>query len=319
MYPDLSRFSYGNECHLDAANLEDWSSSDDEDADLDELLAGGVVYNDEGKLVKIGSNGSVTPGTLAAAAAAVPASAPKPPPTEPAAPPPSYSNPIPVQNCNSYSEPVPKELKSLFDGSSVAPQNKGVEAKQGEMKKVVVSRDCNNKLGVRLRRVGPSFFLSFVEQGSPAAAAGLAFGDRVDVIEGIDMAGRTGSDVMDIISQCRAREFTFHVHIRPFQTTLIIKVDTEHEISYWTKEGKAMGKARMDKVCKHGAVGRLRLVSIQNQCVLGAKDQTLHTILCSIIGRPVEARVMPRMLCDHLIRHQDKRVLRERMELGKLG
>lgn len=59
------------------------------------------------------------------------------------------------------------------------------------IRQVVVCKDKDGKVGVRLHSVNSGVFVCYVAAGSPAALAGLRFGDQILEINNVALAGMT--------------------------------------------------------------------------------------------------------------------------------
>ena len=111
-------------------------------------------------------------------------------------------------------------VTSYSSGGMVAPvtgsQNTGLmraEVKQG-IREVIACKDQNGKVGLRVRSVNKGVFVSFVMAGSPAALAGLRFGDQILQINGETLAGYEHEKVMKILKQASAQRIHFAVRDR---------------------------------------------------------------------------------------------------------
>ena len=111
-------------------------------------------------------------------------------------------------------------VTSYSSGGMVAPvtgsQNTGLmraEVKQG-IREVIACKDQSGKVGLRVRSVNKGVFVSFVMAGSPAALAGLRFGDQILQINGETLAGYEHEKVMKILKQASAQRIHFAVRDR---------------------------------------------------------------------------------------------------------
>ena len=87
------------------------------------------------------------------------------------------------------------------------------EVKQG-VREVIACKNQDGKIGLRVRSLNKGVFVSFVLNGSPAALAGLRFGDQVLQINGETLAGYDHDKVMKILKQAKGNEIRFAVRDR---------------------------------------------------------------------------------------------------------
>lgn len=87
------------------------------------------------------------------------------------------------------------------------------EVKQG-VREVIACKDQDGKVGLRVRALNKGVFVSFVLNGSPAALAGLRFGDQILQINGETLAGYDNDKVMKILKKAAASEIRFAVRDR---------------------------------------------------------------------------------------------------------
>ena len=90
------------------------------------------------------------------------------------------------------------------------------EIKQG-VREVIMCKDSKGKLGLRLRAVNKGVFVQFVHTNSPAALAGLRFGDQILQIDGTTVAGFDSDKVMKILKKASPQRVVFAVRDRLVQ------------------------------------------------------------------------------------------------------
>ena len=105
-------------------------------------------------------------------------------------------------------------------GGMVAPvtgtQNASLmraEVKQG-VREVIACKNQDGKIGLRVRSLNKGVFVSFVLNGSPAALAGLRFGDQILQINGETLAGYDHDKVMKILKHVPGNQIRFAVRDR---------------------------------------------------------------------------------------------------------
>lgn len=82
------------------------------------------------------------------------------------------------------------------------------------MFQLTLCKDANKKVGLRVQPVNNGIFVNLVTKNSPAAMAGLRFGDQILEINGKSVAGLSMSAVHDIIKKSPSSGITFVVRDR---------------------------------------------------------------------------------------------------------
>ena len=83
------------------------------------------------------------------------------------------------------------------------------EIKNG-VREVVLCKDQNGKVGVAVKAIDKGVFVAFVWKNSPAALAGVRFGDQILQINGEAVAGWSTdkfvfpTDISPLVTRCRA-------------------------------------------------------------------------------------------------------------------
>lgn len=79
---------------------------------------------------------------------------------------------------------------------------------------LILCKDGDKKVGLRVQPVNNGIFVSLVAKNSPAAMAGLRFGDQILEINGKCVAGLSMEAVHDIIKKSPATGISFVVRDR---------------------------------------------------------------------------------------------------------
>jgi len=96
----------------------------------------------------------------------------------------------------------------------------------------VLCKDAEGKIGMRLRAVNHGLFVCLVSKNSPAALAGLKFGDQILQINGQDVAGMDMEQGHKLLKKCdknnirvivRDRYPTISFHARYGSNFVVIK------------------------------------------------------------------------------------------------
>lgn len=82
------------------------------------------------------------------------------------------------------------------------------------IRQVILCKDRDGKCGLRLHSVNNGVFVCYVADGSPAALAGLRFGDQVLEINNVSLAGMTMDQCHAILKKAPTNGITMAVRDR---------------------------------------------------------------------------------------------------------
>ena len=82
------------------------------------------------------------------------------------------------------------------------------------IREVVLCKDAKGKCGVSFHSESKGVFVCFVQNGSPAAMAGLRFGDQILQVNGEVVAGWNEDKMCKFIKKASAEKITFAVRDR---------------------------------------------------------------------------------------------------------
>jgi len=80
---------------------------------------------------------------------------------------------------------------------------------------VILCKDGNGKIGLRVQTYKKGVFVSLVVPGSPAAMAGLRFGDQLLTLGKTELAGKTPDRVHCMFRSCSVNNIVMAVRDRP--------------------------------------------------------------------------------------------------------
>jgi syntenin-1 len=82
------------------------------------------------------------------------------------------------------------------------------------LRQVILCKDKDGKVGLRVRSVDKGVFVALVTKGSPSAMGGLRFGDQILQINGDNVAGYTESQVHKIFQKASVNNIVLAVRDR---------------------------------------------------------------------------------------------------------
>ncbi|WAR23115.1 SDCB1-like protein, partial [Mya arenaria] len=122
------------------------------------------------------------------------------------------------QNLPEYNQvAIPQNQPSNMMVAPVSGNDVGIrraEIKQG-LREVVACKDADGKIGLRIRHVNNGLFVALVQKDSPAALAGLRFGDQILQINGQSVAGWDTDKAHKVLKAASGDRISFAVRDRP--------------------------------------------------------------------------------------------------------
>lgn len=181
------------------------------------------------------------------------------------------------------------------------------------VREVVTCKNAKGKVGMRLRDVNKGVFVQFVDNGSPAAMAGIRFGDQILQINGKDMAGVSGDKAMEMLKKSPANNITLAVRDRPFERTVTLHKDSSGHVGFVFKENKITQIAKETSAARNGLLIDHYMLEVNGQNVVGMKQKEVADVLANC-GPIVTITIMPEPLYNHVTKCLGDYLLRKKMD-----
>ncbi|MBN3325161.1 SDCB1 protein, partial [Atractosteus spatula] len=144
------------------------------------------------------------------------------------------------------------------------------EIKQG-LREVILCKDQEGKMGLRLRSIDNGVFIQLVQANSPAALAGLRFGDQVLQINGQNCAGWSQDKAHKMLKVAAEDRIELIVRDRPFQRTITMHKDSSGHVGFIFKNGKVTSIVKDSSAARNGLLTEHNICEINGQNVIGLK------------------------------------------------
>ncbi|KAF5285679.1 hypothetical protein FQR65_LT13064 [Abscondita terminalis] len=203
---------------------------------------------------------------------------------------PSHMDLVPQTNYNNMIAPI--------SGQSLGLQR--AQVSHG-IRELTLCKDKDNKVGVRVKSINNGVFVCLVIEKSPAALAGLRFGDQILQINGQTVAGYTMDKVHNLFRKSDVNGISVVVRDRPFERTLTLHKDSTGHIGFQYKNGKIFSIVKDSSAAKNGLLTDHQLLEVEGQNVVGLKDKEILKFIESA-GNVVTVTVIPSFLYDHMIK-----------------
>lgn len=194
-------------------------------------------------------------------------------------------------------------------------QNMGLmrsEIKQG-IRQIIACKDQSGKMGLRVQHINKGVFVSFVQAGSPAAMAGLRFGDQILQINGENVAGYDRDKVMKFIKKQPADRIELAVRDRPFERAITMQKDSAGHVGFLFKDGKITSIVKDSSAARNGLLIEHNLLEVNGQNVVGLKDKEISSILTES-ERSMTITIMPTFIYDHMVKCMSESLVKKKMD-----
>lgn len=178
----------------------------------------------------------------------------------------------------------------------------GAEIKQGVRQVVGCKDPGTHKIGLSVEAINKGIFISYVEENSVAAKAGLRFGDQLLQINGETVAGWDRKKVVTFLKKADPQQIKFAVRDRPFERTITCVKDSSEHIGFRFKKAMVNAIVKDSSAARNGMLTDHYLVEIDGRNVVGLSDEKILKVIKEK-GRSVTVTVMPQMFYEHMIKH----------------
>ncbi|CAH1275345.1 unnamed protein product [Diabrotica balteata] len=213
-----------------------------------------------------------------------------------------------------YQQNVPQTtstgLIAPISGQSVGLQR--AQVTHG-VRQLILCKDKDGKVGVRVKAINKGVFVSVVVENSPAAMAGLRFGDQILQINDENVAGYTMEKVHAMFKKSPVNGIKVVVRDRPFERTITLHKDSVGCIGFQYKNGKIITIVKDSSAARNGVLIEHQLLEVDGQNVVGLKDKEITNIIQKA-GPVVTITVIPSFLYEHMIKSMKGSLLKDLMD-----
>lgn len=179
---------------------------------------------------------------------------------------------------------------------------------------VVICKDSSGKVGLRLSAVQGGVFVVLVYAGSPAAMAGLKFGDQILEINDIPVAGYSMQRVHELIKKASPDELSLAVRDRPFERIVTLHRDQNGLVGFqFNKHGQITSIVKDSSAARNGLLINHNIIEINAQNVVGLDYYEMRNILDNC-GDVVILTIVPSNIFEHMIKQTNRKLLRKSMD-----
>lgn len=170
------------------------------------------------------------------------------------------------QQLTSYVPPaMPNNMVAPLSGSSVGLARAGTT---NGIRELVLCKDGKGKVGLRVQAINKGVFVCVVVRESPAAMAGLRFGDQILQVNGTTVAGYSVDDVHKILKKSSHNNISVVIRDRPFERIVTLHKDSSNCVGFQFKNGKITSIVKDSSAARNGLLIEHQLLEIDGQNVV---------------------------------------------------
>ncbi|GLD45631.1 syntenin-1-like protein [Lates japonicus] len=197
-------------------------------------------------------------------------------------------------------------LLPVADNQVAVPSSSG-------LREIILCKDQDGKVGLRLRAIDNGVFVQLVQANSPAALAGLRFGDQVLQINGQNCAGWSVDKAHKALKAAAETRIELVVRDRPFQRTVTMHKDSSGHVGFIYKSGKITSLVKDGSAARNGLLTEHYICEINGQNIIGLKDSQIKDILTTS-PTTMTITIMPKFIYEHMIKRMSTGLLRSAMD-----
>jgi len=217
-----------------------------------------------------------------------------------------------------YLQVNPQVMRWSSGGGLLAPISGHSDGrKRGEVsnaiRQVVLCKDTEGKMGLRVKAVNKGVFVCLVTKGSPAALGGLRFGDQILQVNGANLAGFSSDKVHEILKKAAENNVVMAVRDRPFERAVTLHKDSAGLVGFEIRDGKIVTIAVNSSAARNGLLIGHNLLEVNGQNVVGVKDKEIRSIIQDG-GNIITVTIIPSFIYDHIVKNMGSFLVKKMMD-----
>uniref|UniRef100_T1HMY3 PDZ domain-containing protein n=1 Tax=Rhodnius prolixus TaxID=13249 RepID=T1HMY3_RHOPR len=180
------------------------------------------------------------------------------------------------------------------------------------IRELILCKDKDGKVGVRVASVNSGIFVCLVARGSPAEMGGLRFGDQILQVNGTVVAGYSVDQVHKLFRKAPVNGISVVVRDRPFERTVTLHKDSSGQVGFQFKKGEVVSLLKDSSAARNGLLTRHQLLEVDGQNVVGLKDKEITAIIESA-QTPLTVTIVPVHIYEHIVNKMSSNLMRNMM------
>lgn len=195
-------------------------------------------------------------------------------------------------------------------GSAVVPSTAQVNH---NIREFILCKDAKGKVGLRVQSIDNGVFVCIVVKDSPAALAGVRFGDQIIQLNGTLVSGFSIDKIHKMLKSSGTNNISVVVRDRPFERTITLLKDSTGGVGFQFKNGKITAIVKDSTASRNGVLTNHNLLEINGQTVVAMKDKDITKVI-NESDQVIKITIIPSFIYDHLVKKLDTSFLRGIMD-----
>uniref|UniRef100_T1GMF9 PDZ domain-containing protein n=1 Tax=Megaselia scalaris TaxID=36166 RepID=T1GMF9_MEGSC len=198
-----------------------------------------------------------------------------------------------------------------LSGNSVVPARAEVSH---NIREFILCKDAKGKVGMRVQAKDNGVFVCIVVKGSPAALAGIRFGDQILSLNGTLVSGFSVDKIHSMLKKSDKNNISVVIRDRPFERTITLMKDSHGNLGFQFKNGKITAIVKDSSAAKNGVLINHNLLEVNGQTVVALKDKEITKIIQESPENFVKITIVPTFIYEHLTKKLSTSFLRGIMD-----
>ena len=173
------------------------------------------------------------------------------------------------------------------------------EVKQG-IREVTLCKDKKGIIGMCVNSESKGVFVVMVKKESPAAMAGLRFGDQILTINGEIVAGFSKDKATKALQKASADKVVLAIRDRPFERTITMQKDSADHVGFLFRQNEIYQIVKDSSAARNGILIDHCITEVNGQNCIGLKDKEIADIFHKS-PRAITITIMPTFVYKHMI------------------
>lgn len=169
------------------------------------------------------------------------------------------------------------------------------------IRELVLCKGADNKVGLRVKDINKGCFVSVVVRGSPAATAGLRFGDQILQVNGTIVAGYSIEQLHTLLRKAPANGIRMAVRDRPFERSVTLHKDSHGRLGFqMDSAGRVTAIVKDSSAARNGVLTEQHVLEVNAQNVVGMSDKERLRVIAAA-GPVVTVTLVPTFIYEHMV------------------
>ncbi|XP_061512683.1 syntenin-1 [Anopheles gambiae] len=162
------------------------------------------------------------------------------------------------------------------------------------IRELLIRKGEDGKIGITVRHIEEGkILICAVLRRSPAYLAGLRYGDEVLSLEDEPLVGQTVDRVRELVRKNTRNSIKLRTKDKPGERYVTVVRDEEKGYGFRFVDGEITFVRSNTSAQRQGLERKLQIIEVNEEVVVGTKDEDIEAIICGSDGGTVTLCVVP--------------------------